>query len=192
MTTTIQKSTARFARILAVYLAVLIIFGIFKLMAFFDYISFEYFLSARVSAVISLFVSSLISIIIIALLCGILCLCNIIFEFEIKNTDLVDCVSCSVYVFILFELIRLVLCFFLLGNELKPLIIDNNIVEQLKNTRWFFYDSILRYVMIFTGSVVFSINMYVTKRYKDVLGVVAISLILLLGLYVSTIDFLTV
>jgi hypothetical protein len=93
------------------------------------------------------------------------------------------------YVFLIFELLKLGLSFFFLEDAMKLVDVSKDANMQLKASQWHFYNSTLTYCMILTGGLVFAIDMYFNKKYRNILNLGIVSVILILGLYVSTIDF---
>ena len=190
MTVTLkQKGRAELSRILALYFGILVFVGIIKFIIISDYIPLEYLSAARISAITSLVVSSLIAIVVLVLIVGIVYFCNIAFEFEIEEYNMLDSFNCAMYIFLTVELLKLVLCFFFLEDSVRVINMDGNVDAQLKASQWYFYNSILTYCMIFMGGIVFAVDMYFNKKYRNILNLGIVSGILVLGLYVSTIDF---
>ena len=159
-TTLKQKRKIEISRILALYFGILVFAGVIKFIIISDYIPLEYLSSARVSAIVSLTVTSLVSTVVIALVVALLYFCNVVFELEIEGNDVIDSFNCAMYVFLAFELLKFFLCFFLLEDAVKFVDMNEDIEMQLRNTQWYFYDSMLKYSMILVGGLTFFIDVF--------------------------------
>ncbi len=192
MNTTTETKISDLVLILLVYFLSLIVFGVFKVNIISDYLAEELVATAKISGYVSLSISALVSIAIISLLIGVLVFSNILFEFKIENWKLISSIRYTIYVFIVFELIKFILALYLLDYDLRSLNPEQDIVDVLKVGAWFYYDSLLKYLMIALGTLAFAVHLHQIQSYHNMGQLIIMSCILISGLYVSTIDFFSI
>lgn len=170
------------------YLIILILTGIIKSKIIISFLPYEFISSARISSYVSIFTSSLISILVIGLLILIVFFSNIIFELKILENDLLNSFQKTILVMIVFELIKFLLAYFMLEDEMMKISIDNNFISNIKKSKWYVYDNTIKNIMIIISSFIYVFDLYSKKNVKKTSSLMVVFLILLVGLYISTIN----
>lgn len=164
MTKTIKLNQTNFIKYLFLYFAVMLIY---------NYIKTDYLIKNLVEygvdiALLSGHISSTTSSIFIILrIIMILVMCSIIkdlFFEEVKNESIFDAIKTVIIVFIIVELIRMILFYFILIDEIKDIDISKDIVEQLGNTKWFYLNSLIYILLTIYGSLTFGIYFYIKEH----------------------------
>lgn len=168
------------------YFISLVVSGVFRINSVLDILDIEIIESAKLSGYAGLITSSLFSSIVILLISLIAYFSIQIFELRVETKTLIDGLIVSTYVLIIFEIIRIVLAILIFDKAVNDIIDLDNIIENLKNSEWYFYDNIIKIFMIISTGVVFGVN--TIKENKNYLNVIILSIIILLGFYISTLN----
>lgn len=185
---TIERNLSNILTLLIAYFIILILTGLWRVNIITNFIPKELVSSANISAWVSLIISSLISIFI---LCAIICIiyfCNIVFSFDIREEDILDSFKSSISVFIIFLLLKFIFTLALLENNLSNLFYDDNFIDKLRNTNWFFLDNILTNLMLISASLIYVWSLYFNRGFKNIRILMILFFIMISGLYITTID----
>lgn len=182
----IEKKLSEFLITIFFYFISLVISGIFRLNNVLNILDNEIIESAKLSGYAGLITSSLFSTIVILLISFIAYLFIEIFELKIVTKTLIDGLIVSIYTLIVFEIIRIILTILIFDEAVNSIIDLESIIENLKSSEWYFYDNILKTLMIISTGVVFGIN--TIKQNKNYLNVIILSVIIFLGFYISTLN----
>lgn len=185
----ITKSSSEIILLLIIYVIILIVIGIIKSNILIDILPTELVNTAKISSYVSIVISSIISAIVIGLIIGMLFFLNVIFDLNINENDLISSFDNSVLAFILIELIKFILAYFILENEISRISFSENFLEEIKLTSWYLYDTILKYIMIFISTITYCLTLYNRQKEIKFSILIIFSLVLLTGFYISTIDF---
>jgi len=143
MTNTIQLKQSNFIKYLFYYLIIMLISNYLKT----NYLINNLVLNSVDIALLSGHISSIVSSIFILLLFIIIISISIfikdIFFDEIKSESIFDAVKTVLIAFIITEFIRILLIYFLLLNEIKKIDISGDLEQQLYDTDWYYYNSII-------------------------------------------------
>ncbi|MEH0008132.1 MAG: hypothetical protein V6Z82_05365 [Flavobacteriales bacterium] len=183
-----QKGLSRYVLTLLIYLVAALTAGFLKVSLTTGILSPDIIQSARLSAYVGLTLSAVVSVIIILLISAICYFLIDLFASGIDAQVLVSGLRWAVVVFTAFEVLRIPLVYIYLKNELKHIDGTADVIAQLKRTAWYFYDSMLTYSMLVTATIVFGVELSSGTKNKHPVQVLIVSLILLLGFYLSTID----
>ena len=113
-------------------------------------------ITSHISSIIS-------SIFIILLLVIIITLCYFLREIFFKEINLESIFASITNVILLFvsiELFRIVLIYFILIDEIKKIDTSENVIQQLNETKWYHYNSLINIFLVIFGAFVFSIVIY--------------------------------
>lgn len=183
-----QKGLSRYVLSLFVYLIAALTAGFLKVSLATEILSSDIIESARLSAYVGLTLSALVSAIIILLISAICYFLIDLFALDIDAQVLVSGLRWAVVVFTAFEVLKIPLVYILLKDELKHIDGTADVIAQLKTTAWYFYDAMLTYSMLITATIVFGLELSSGTKNKHPVQVLIVSLVLLLGFYLSTID----
>jgi len=181
-----EKKISEFLIVLFLYLLSLVISGSFRINSVLDILNSQIVQSAKLSSYVGLITSSIFSSIVIIIILLIAYFFIQIFELEIKTITLIDGLITSIYVLIIFEVVRVILTILVFDEAVKNITDNENIIEELKNSCWFFYDNIVKFLMILSTGVVFGLN--TVSENKNYLNVIILSLVILICFYISTIN----
>lgn len=185
----ITKSSSEILVLLIIYFIILIVIGIIKSNILIEILPTELVNTAKISSYVSIVISSIISAIVIGLIIGMLFFLNVIFDININENNLVSSFDNPVLVFIVFELIKFTLAYFMLENEISRISFSDNFLEEIKLTSWYLYDTILKYLMIFISTITYCFTLYNREKEIKISVLIIFSIVLLTGFYISTIDF---
>lgn len=185
----ITKSSSEIIILLIIYFIILVVVGIIKSNILIDILPTELVYTAKISSYVSIVISSIISAIVIGLIIGMLFFFNVIFDININENNLVSSFDNPVLVFIVFELIKFTLAYFMLENEISRISFSDNFLEEIKLTSWYLYDAILKYLMIFISTITYCFTLYNREKEIKISVLIIFSIVLLTGFYISTIDF---
>lgn len=181
-----EKKISVFLLILFLNSMLLVISGSFKINILLDILDPEIVQSAKLSSYVSLITSSLFSSVVIVIISLIAYFSIQIFELRITTINLINGLINSIIVLMVFELIRIILTILVFDEAVVNIGNIENFIEELKNSRWFLYDNIIKFLMILSTGIVFGLNnIYENKNY---LNVIILSIIITLGFYISTIN----
>lgn len=160
MTNTIKLKQSNFVKYLFYYFIIMLISNFIKT----NYLV-NYLVSNGVNtALFSGHISSIISSIFILLLLVVIILISIftkdLFFEKINSESIFNAIKSVLIAFIIIEFIRILLIYFILLNEIKMIDIKGDIEQQLYNTDWYSYNSIIYAFLILFGSFVFGIEIY--------------------------------
>lgn len=190
MTAYFKKNISELVLLLIGYFITLIIVGIFKIQIISAPLPEIMVSSANLSGYISMIISSVFSIIIIGLIIYVIYFSCILLGFNLKEENLIESFNYVIYVFIIIEVIRFIYTLYSLPSEISQINFDpDTYILSIKNTTWFSVDSILKYVTLILGSVIFIISLY-NQGYKKIFTLSILFLVLLFGFYISTFDFM--
>lgn len=181
-----EKKLSEFLIVIFFYSISLVVSGIFRINSVLDILDNEIVESAKLSGYIGLITSSLFSSIVIILISFTAYFSIQIFELKIDTENLIDGLITSIYVLIIFEIVRVILALFLFENAVYKITNSDNIIENLKNSEWYFYDNIIKILMILSTGIVFGLQ--TIEKNKNYLNVIILSIIILLGFYISTLN----
>lgn len=181
-----EKKLSELLITIFLYLISLVVSGVLRINSVLDILDIEIIESAKLSGYAGLITSSLFSSIVILLISLIAYFSIQIFELRVETKTLIDGLIVSTYVLIIFEIIRIVLAILIFDKAVNDIIDLDNIIENLKNSEWYFYDNIIKIFMIISTGVVFGVN--TIKENKNYLNVIILSIIILLGFYISTLN----
>ena len=181
-----EKKLSEFLITIFFYFISLVVSGVFRINSVLEILDIEIIESAKLSGYAGLITSSLFSSIVILLISLITYFLIQIFELRVKTKTLIDGLIVSTYALIIFEIIRIVLAILIFDKAVDNIIDFDNIIENLKNSEWYYYDNIIKIFMIISTGVVFGVN--TIKENKNYLNVIILSIIILLGFYISTLN----
>jgi hypothetical protein len=164
----------------------LIVSGSYRINNVLEILDSEIIKSAKLSGYASLITSSLFSSTVIIIIFFIAYFSIQIFNLKIDTKSLIDGLITSVYILIIFEIVRVVLALFLFEDAVYKIVSSEGIIESLKNSEWYFYDDIIKILMILSTGIVFGIE--TIEKNKNYLDVIILSIIIPLGFYISTIN----
>lgn len=173
-----QHSASIFFQFLLIYFAAIVIFGIFRLNLILELVDSSIVKTARVSSYISLVTSAIFSIFMVYLLIGGSYFFKHIIKSKIDNYKIINALKKVVITFVFFEIIKFLFTFFMLPNELYYFNLQLDIIEQLMNTDWYFYDSISKYLMIIFSAFIFVVELQEKVNKSEKRNVIFLSLFL--------------
>nr|WP_315170236.1 hypothetical protein [uncultured Flavobacterium sp.] len=174
---------------LLVYLLILSISGILKSNIIIDIIPSELINSAKISSYVSVIISSTISILIIGFMICIVYFLNIIFALGINEKSLIVSFGNAIFVFILFEVIKFIFAYVMLEKDIRNITFSENLIESIKETSWFYYDNILKLLMIIMSSLVYIITLKIKEIDTKHSTMLFLLFTLLIGFYISTLEY---
>src|SRR5690606_24622715 len=166
-----------------------IVSGIIKANVIIGHLPSELIASAKIAGYVSVSISSIISAFVIGLMVGVILLLNIIFEYDIKENDLIDGFRNSIIIFIFFEILKLGGAYLILREELNFISYDDTFLYKLRDTDWFLYDSIVKYLMILVAAIIYVADLYSNGKVKRFSKLTLIFIALLTGYFISTMDY---
>lgn len=181
-----EKQISEFLIVIFFYFISLVASGAYRINNVLDVLDSEIIKSAKLSGYAGLITSSLFSSIVIIIISLIAYFSIQIFNLKIETKLLLNGLITSVYVLIVFEIIRVVLALFLFEDAVDKITNSESIIESLKNSEWYFYDDIVKISMILSTGIIFGIE--TIEKNKNYLNVIILSIIVLLGFYISTIN----
>ncbi len=114
---------------------------------------------------------------------------DLFFEEKIHNNSIFEATKVILIIFILVEFIRVLLIYFVLFEEVKSIDISKDIIEQLNNTKWFYYNSLIYKLLMIYGSLLFGIYIYILER--KIVPAVTFCIVFFVCFFFSNIDILT-
>ncbi len=183
----IQLKKSNFIKYLILYFILMMISNFIKTECLVNNLVIESVDVALISGHISSIISSLF---IIFLLIIIIVICYFIKEifFESLNFESVlDSIKTVIITFIIFELFRIALVYFVLFDEIKQIDVNTNIMEQLYNTDWYFVNSKMNLVLIFLGTILFGTEIY--SKEHEIFPSITFSIIFMCSFYLVNVDF---
>lgn len=111
-----------------------------------------------------------------------------IFQLNIALSEFSESFQIFLYFLAIGELIKLLLAFLILDNELSFLVVDETFLKQFEATKWFHYNSLVEKCIVPLSAVVFSFkNLGDTKRMRNV---IVLSIIILTSVIISSIKWI--
>jgi hypothetical protein len=181
-----EKMISEFLIVIFFYFISLIVSGSYRINNVLEILDSEIIKSAKLSGYASLITSSLFSSTVIIIIFFIAYFSIQIFNLKIDTKSLINGLITSVYILIIFEIVRVVLALFLFEDAVYKIVSSEGIIESLKNSEWYFYDDIIKILMILSTGIVFGIE--IIEKNKNYLDVIILSIIIPLGFYISTIN----
>lgn len=181
-----EKMISEFLIVIFFYFISLIVSGSYRINNVLEILDSEIIKSAKLSGYASLITSSLFSSTVIIIIFFIAYFSIQIFNLKIDTKSLIEGLITSVYILIIFEIVRVVLALFLFEDAVYKIVSSEGIIESLKNSEWYFYDDIIKILMILSTGIVFGIE--TIEKNKNYLDVIILSIIIPLGFYISTIN----
>jgi hypothetical protein len=181
-----EKMISEFLIVIFFYFISLIVSGSYRINNVLEILDSEIIKSAKLSGYASLITSSLFSSTVIIIIFFIAYFSIQIFNLKIDTKSLIDGLITSVYILIIFEIVRVVLALFLFEDAVYKIVSSEGIIESLKNSEWYFYDDIIKILMILSTGIVFGIE--TIEKNKNYLDAIILSIIIPLGFYISTIN----
>jgi len=186
LTNTIQLKQSNFIKYLFYYFIVMLISNYIKT----NYLINSLVLNSVDIALLSGHLSSIISSIFILILFVIIVLICVFIKdifFEEINIEIIfNAIKTVIIVFIFFELIRILLMYFVLFNEIKKIDLSGDIKQQLYDTDWYFYNSIIYIFLVIYGALMFGIEIY-TKEHK-IIPTIIFSIVFLSCFYLINVN----
>lgn len=187
-TNNLNSPIALLLKLLLLYLGIIVFAGLLKAHMIVDIIPVDLQTTAKISSYVSVFISSLFSIIVIGVMIAIVYFTNIILEFEINEKILLSQFENFILIFILFELLKFLLIFLLLKEEVTQLQFSSEFIEDIKRTSWFNFDTLLTYLMIIVSSSVYIYDLKTKANINKTIPLILIFIILTTGYFISTIE----
>ncbi|WP_299108003.1 hypothetical protein [uncultured Tenacibaculum sp.] len=181
-----EKNISEFLIVILAYLISLILSGVFRINSILNTLNNEIVESAKLSSYVGLITSSIFSSIVIIIIALIAYFTIKTFKLKIETNLLIDGITTSIYILIIFELIRVILTLLIFDEAVASIAFHDNIIVGLKNSKWFFYDSIIKYLMILSTGIVFILN--TIPKNKNYSSVILLSAIISICFYISTIN----
>ncbi len=181
-----EKKISSFIITIFLYFISLLVAGIYRINNVLEILDNEILEAAKLSGYTGLITSSIFSSIVIILISLIAYFSIQIFDLKIDTKTLLEGITTSIYVLIIFEIVRLILAFLLFENAVNEIGNSDKIIESLKNSEWYFYDDIIKVLMILSTAIIFGIE--IIEKNKNYLNVIILSIIILLGFYISTLN----
>ena len=147
---------------------------------------------AKLSGTISMVLTSLFSVITVFLI-GVICKLTIdIFSFSLSNANLIQGLIYSVFTLIFFETLRFFNAYIYLEESISHINNQDNLIEEIMKTKWHNIDIFLSKIMIIISSSFFAFGLgkNIIMNKKRVFEILLISIVFLLGFYISTIKLL--
>ena len=160
MKNVIQLKQSNFIKYLLIYFITMVIGNYIKTT---NIVNFLVSKSVDVVLITSHISSIISSIFIILLLVIIITLCYFLREIFFKEINLESIFASITNVILLFvsiELFRIVLIYFILIDEIKKIDTSENVIQQLNETKWYHYNSLINIFLVIFGAFVFSIVIY--------------------------------
>ena len=113
-----------------------------------------------------------------------------IFQLNIALSEFSESFQIFIYFLAIGELIKLLLAFLILDNELSFLVVDETFLKQFEATKWFHYNSLVEKCIVPLSAVVFVFsfkNLGDTKRMRNV---IVLSIIILTSVIISSIKWI--
>jgi len=183
-----EKKVAELIRFLFIYFILSLAIGAFKVHYITSILNSDIVETAKVSGYVSLVVSSVVSMVVLLLITGICYFVIQVFDLKISTPVLLEGIKASVIVFMIAELIKFSFVFIFLRQEIQSFTTSVEIMPELKLTRWYFYDSTVKYAMLLIGAFAFGFKTYEITQGRYFFHILVLSIVLLAGFYVSTID----
>ncbi len=114
---------------------------------------------------------------------------DLFFEEKIHNKTIFEATKVILIIFILVEFIRVLLIYFILFEEVKHIDISGDIITQLNNTKWFYYNSLIYTLLTIYGSLLFGGYIYLLER--KIIPAIVFCLVFFACFFLSNIDILT-
>lgn len=190
MTNTIKLKQANFIKYLFLYFIIMLIC---------DAIKTNYLVNSLVKygldvALVSGHLSSITASIFVVLrlvLIVIMCILvrDLFFEEQIQRNSIFEATKVILIILIIVEFIRLSLIYFILFEEVKNIDTSKEIIEQLNNTDWFYYNSFIYTLICIYGSLFFCIYCYILER--KIIPSLIFGIVFFSCFYFSNFDILT-
>lgn len=171
MTNTIKLEKSNFIKYLLYYFAIMLASNYIKTNYLVNHLVLDGVNTALFSAHLSSIVSSIFIIILIIIIILISIFVKDIFFEEINSHSIFTAIKSVLITFIIVEFLRIFVIYFILFDEIKSIDINGNIEQQLFNTNWYDYNSIIYAFLIIFGSILFAIEIYF-KEHKIIPSIV--------------------
>ena len=189
MTQTNKMELKEFLILCIFYLVLVISTGFYRINLMTNILDENIVQIAKLSGTISMVLTSLFSVITVFLI-GFICKLIIeIFSFSLSNASLVRGLIFSVFTLIFFETLRFFNVYIFLEKSITHISGQDDLIEEIMNTKWYRIDQTLSKTMILTTALFFGIGLGegLKLNWKSFIEIVMVSTIFLLGFYLSTI-----
>lgn len=144
--------------------------------------------TALFSGHISSIVSSIFIIVLILIIFAICYFVRDIFFEDLELKSIYNSLEIIIITFILVEIIRIFLIYFVLLDEIKKIDINSSIVEQLNLTDWYYYNNAIYSLLVILGSVIFFVDIYIQE--KKIIPALVFGLIFFFCFYLINVNIL--
>jgi hypothetical protein len=97
--------------------------------------------------------------------------------------------SNAIFIFILFEVIKFIFAYVVLEKNIRDIPFSENLIENIKETSWFYYDNILKLLMIIMSSLIYIITLKIKEIDTKHSTMLFLLFTLLIGFYISTLEY---
>lgn len=185
----VEVKLSEFLIIVLFYFISIVVSGIYRFNIVLNNLDIELIKSTKLSGYVSLITSSLFSAIVIIIISFMAYFSIKIFFLEIDTRTLIEGLINSVYVLIFFEIVRVLLTFFMFEDAIRDISSLGGIIKNLKISKWYYYDNRIKILVILSTGIIFGVVTF--KKNKNYFNAILLSIIILLGFYVSTLKFST-
>lgn len=192
MTETNKIELKEFLILCIFYLTLVIGTGLYRINLMTDILDKDIVQIAKLSGTISMVLTSLFSVITIFLI-GFICKLIIdIFSFSLSSASLTRGLMFSVFTLVCFEVLRFFNAYLFLEESIKHIHNDEDLIEEIIKTRWHNIDQQLSKIMLFVSSIFFAFGLGKNLKMNkgSLFEVILISVVFLIGFYLSTIKLL--
>jgi len=186
MSNVIQLNKSNFIKYLLIYFIIMLVGNYIKTTNVVNLLVSEsvdvVLITSHISSVIS-------SIFIILLLIIIVAICYFLRDifFKVINTESIFAsIKTVIIIFILIELFRVFLIYFVLIDEIRKIDVSRDILQQLDNTDWYYYNSLINIFIVIFGGYVFAIEMY--DKEKKIIPAIIFSLVFICSFYLLNVN----
>ncbi|HIP33452.1 MAG TPA: hypothetical protein EYG89_01670 [Bacteroidia bacterium] len=186
MTNTIQLKQYNFVKYLFYYLIITLISNYIKTNYLINSLVLNNVNIALLSGHLSSIISSLFILLLFIIIIVICVFIRDVFFEEINLESIFDAIKSVIITFMIIELIRMLLIYFVLRNELNKIDVAGDIEQQLYNTDWYYYNSSIYTYLVIVGGLLFGIKVY-AKEHKIIPSIV-FSLVFLGAFYLINVS----
>lgn len=164
MKNVIQLKQSNFVKYLLIYLVVMLIANFVMNNNIVNSLELNSLKFVLISSHISVIMSS---VFVILLLIAIVTTCYFIREIFFEKIDIESIFSSIKTVIILFifiELVRVFLVYFVLLDEIEKFDFSGDVIQQLYDTYWYYYNSAINIFLVIVGGLFFGIEIYSKER----------------------------
>ncbi|WP_044401287.1 hypothetical protein [Lacinutrix sp. Hel_I_90] len=186
MKNVIQLKESNFIKYLLIYFIVMLINNFIRTSNIVNSLVSESGDVVLFSGYMSSIISSMFVILLLIIVITICYFIKEIFFEEVKRESIFGSIKTVIILFIFIELFRVFLVYFVLLDEIEKFDFSGDVIQQLHNTYWYFYNSSINIFLIVVGGLFFGIEIY-NKEHK-IIPAIIFSTVFLCSFYLINVN----